>query len=118
MMTSKWIHTAIMAFTLTLSGCNKQGSVNTGTFQKSFATAEAQVQGSADKVVAAIKSADYSSALTELKSLASNVKLTPEQQQAIKDLMVQVRQQITTTATKAADDASKAVSEAPKALPK
>ena len=73
-----------------MSGCSKQSSVDTASFEKSFKSAEATVQTSADKVVTAIKSADYSGALAELKTLASNAKLTPEQQQAIKDVMAQV----------------------------
>ncbi len=117
MKTSKWIHTAIMAFTLTMAGCNKQGSVDTGTFQKTFASAESPVQSSADKVVASIKSADYSGALAELKNLANNAKLTPEQQQAIKDLMAQVQQYVAGAASQAAGAASNAMDAIPK-LPK
>ena len=118
MKTSRWIHSAIMALTLAMSGCSKQSSVDTALFEKSFKTAEAAVQTSADKVVAAIKSADYSGALTELKTLASNAQLTPEQQQTIKDVMAQVEKAISDTAQKAAGEAGKALKDIPKALPK
>lgn len=100
MKTSRWIHSAIMALTLAMSGCSKQGSVDTALFEKSFKTAEAAVQTGADKVVAAIKSADYSGALAELKTLSSNVKLTPDQQQAIKGVMAQLEKLIADAATK------------------
>jgi hypothetical protein len=118
MKTSKWIHTAIMAVTLAMAGCGKQSSVDTASFEKSFKTAEAAVQTSADKVVTAIKSADYSGAMAELKTLASNAKLTPEQQQTIKDVMAQVEKLVADAANKVADEASKAVKDIPKTLPK
>lgn len=118
MKTSKWIHTAIMTVTLAMAGCSKQGGIDTGSLEKSFKSAEATVQTGADKAVAAIKSADYSSALAELKSLASNAKLTPEQQQTIKDVMAQVEKAISDAASKAAGEASQATKDMPKALPK
>jgi hypothetical protein len=118
MKTSKWIHTAIMTVTLAMAGCGKQSSVDTAAFEKNFKTAEAAVQTGADKVVTAIKSADYSGAMTELKTLASNAKLTPEQQQSIKDVMAQVEKLIADTANKVAGEASKAMKDMPKALPK
>jgi hypothetical protein len=118
MKTSKWIHTAIMTVTLAMAGCGKQSSVDTASFEKSFKTAEAAVQTSADKVVTAIKSADYPSAIAELKTLASNAKLTPEQQQTIKDVMAQVEKLVADAGNKVADEANKAVKDIPKALPK
>jgi hypothetical protein len=118
MKTSKWIHTAIMTVTLAMAGCGKQSSVDTASFEKSFKTAEAAVQTSADKVVTAIKSADYVGAMTELKTLASNAKLTPEQQQAVKDVIAQVEKLMADTANKAAGEANKAMKDIPKGLPK
>jgi hypothetical protein len=118
MKTSKWIHTAIMTVTLAMAGCGKQSSVDTASFEKSFKTAEAAVQTSADKVVTAIKSADYTGAMTELKALASNAKLTPEQQQSIKDVIAQVEKLMADTANKAVGEASKAMQDIPKGLPK
>jgi hypothetical protein len=107
-----------MTVTLAMAGCGKQGSVDTSALQQSFKTAEAAAQTSADKVVSAVKSGDYAGAMTELKSLASNAKLTPEQQQAIKDVMAQVEKAIADAAGKAADEASKAMQNIPKGLPK
>ncbi len=118
MKTTRWIHSAIMALTLAMSGCNKQGGVDTALFEKSFKSAEATVQTSADKVVTAIKSSDYSGALAELKTLASNAKLTPEQQQVIKDLTTQVEKLIADAASKVAGEAGNTMKDVPKALPK
>jgi hypothetical protein len=118
MKTTRWIHSAIMALTLAMSGCSKQGGVDTALFEKSFESAEATVHSSADKVVTAIKSSDYSGALAELKTLASNAKLTPEQSQVIKDLTAQVEKLIADTASKVAGEAGNAMKDVPKALPK
>jgi type IV secretory pathway TrbL component len=107
-----------MAVSLTMAGCNKQGGIDTGSLEKSLKSAEAAAQSSADKAVAAIKSADYSGAMAELKSLASNAKLTPEQQQAIKDVMAQVSNALADAASKTAGEANKAMKDVPKALPK
>jgi hypothetical protein len=59
-------------------------------------------------VVTAIKTGDHSGALAELKSLANNAKLTPEQQQAIRNVMTQVEKLIADAASKAAGEAGKA----------
>jgi hypothetical protein len=125
MKTSGWILTAVMAATLAMAGCTKQGTVDTAAFEQSFKSAEAVLQTSADKVATAVKAGDYSGALAELKTLASNAKLTPEQQQSVKDMMAQVEKLIADlagkaaeAAGKAADDASKAVKDIPKTLPK
>jgi hypothetical protein len=118
MKTTKWIHTAIMTVTLAMAGCGKQSSVDTASFERSFKTAEAGAQTSADKVVTAIKSADYTGAMAELKTLAGNAKLTPEQQQSIKDVMAQVEKLMADTANKAAGEAGKAMKDLPNTLPK
>ena len=116
-MTSKWIHSTIMALTLAMSGCSKQSSVDTALFEKSFKSAEATVQPSADKIITAIKSADYSGALAELKTLANNAKLTPDQQQAVQNVVAQVEKLIADTVRKAAGEASTAGKDSPKTLP-
>jgi hypothetical protein len=120
-----WIFAAIAAATLALAGCAKKDSIDTASLEKSFKPAEATTQSSVDKVVTAIKSSDYSTAVAELKTLASNTKLTPEQQQAVKDIMAQVEKAIADAAGKAAGEASKAAGDAgkaaqdvPKTLPK
>jgi hypothetical protein len=115
---SGWILTAVMAATLAMTGCTKEGGVNTAALESNFSSAEATLKASADKAVTAIKSADYSGAVAELKKLAENTKLTPEQQQAVKDVIAQVEKAITAAAGKAADDASKAMKDVSKSLPK
>jgi hypothetical protein len=109
----------LAAILLTLSACSKSGtSVDTSSLEKSFASAEATVKSAADKAVAAIKGADYSSATAELQKLASNVKLTDEQKKAVTDVLAQLQKAVMEAGNKAAGDASKAVGDAQKALGK
>jgi uncharacterized lipoprotein YajG len=116
---SGWILTAVMAATLALAGCSKQGSsIDTSALENSFKPAEASLKDSADKAVAAIKSADYAGALAELKKLADNAKLTPEQKQAIQDVMAQVQKAIADATGKATEEAGKALEGVQKGLPK
>jgi hypothetical protein len=118
MKTWKWMAIGIAAATLALAGCTKEGGVDTAALEKSFKSAETTVQTKADKVVAAVKAADYQGALAELKSLASNAKLTPDQQQAVKDVMAQVEKVIADLAAKAKGEAAKAADDLKKSLPK
>ena len=109
---------AAMAATLTLAGCSKSSSVDTSAMEKSFKSAEPATQSDADKAVAAIKSADYAGALAQLQALAAKAKLTPGQQQAIKEVTAQVQKAIMDAAGKAAGDASKAAGNMPNPLKK
>jgi DNA-binding NtrC family response regulator len=113
-----WMLATIAGMTLALVGCSKEGKIDTAALESSFSSAEATLKASADKAVAAIKSADYSGAVAELKKLAENAKLTPEQQRAIKDVLAQVEKAIGEAANKAAGEATKAVQDVKKALPK
>ena len=116
------IHCAVLmmaaAAMLAVVGCKKSGSVDTSGLEKSFASAEATVKSSAEKAITAIKSADYAGALAELKTLGDKAKLTPEQQQAIKDVMAQLQQMVSETVNKAAGEAGKAVDDLQKSLKK
>jgi hypothetical protein len=111
-----------MTFTaaaLVLTGCSRSGgSVDTSPIEKSFASADATLKSAADKAVAAIKGADYSSATAELQKLASNVKLTDEQKKAVNDVVAQVQKAVANLGTKAAGDANKALGDAQKSLGK
>lgn len=95
-----------------VAGCNKDGSVDTSQVESSFASADASAKSEVDRIVASLKSADYAAAIEPLKKLAANVKLTPEQQQSIKDLLAQVQTKIQETAAQATEQAGEAMKKA------
>lgn len=108
----------LAAAMIALAGCAKKDTVNTAPLEQSFKSAEPATQSSVDKTVAAIKAGDFASAGVELKTLAQNAKLTPEQQQAVKDVMGQVEKVITDGAAKVSAEAGKALDNVKQSLPK
>ena len=112
------IVSSMIAATLGIVGCSKQGaSVDTAPLEKSFQSADAPTKTASDNVVSEVKNANYSGAVADLTKLAQNAKLTPEQQQAIKDVLAQVQKALADAATKAAGDASKAAGNLQNSLP-
>ena len=104
---------------LGLTACSKsESSVDTSKVESSFESVPAADKGDLDKAITAIKSNDYATALASLKQVASNVKLTPEQQAAVKDLIAQVQAKLTAAGSQAVDTANKAASDLQKNLPK
>jgi uncharacterized lipoprotein NlpE involved in copper resistance len=108
-----------IALTFAVVGCNKQSnSVDTTPMEKSFSSADPATKSTADNVVTEIKNSNYSGAVADLQKLASNAKLTPEQQQAVKDVVAQLQKALGDTASKAADGANKAATDLQNSLPK
>ncbi len=112
--------TVITAVTFALTGCNKDGTVNVDTAKLSaaFATAEADAKSAAESVAASVKKADYAGAITQLKALGDKYKLTPEQQQEVKNLIDQAQKAMEALASKAAGDAGKAATDLSNTLKK
>ena len=113
--------TLVAAVAFVITGCNKDGSVNvdaisvdTAKLTAAFQTAEADAKTAVEAAATAVKNADYSGALTQLKALGDKYKLTPEQQQVVTDTIAQVQKAIEAVASKAAGDASKAAADASK----
>jgi hypothetical protein len=100
---------AAIAVGLLVAGCNKDGSVDTSKVESTFASADATAKSEVDKIVTSLKSADYAAALEPLKKLAADVRLTPEQQQSLKDLLAQVQAKISEAAAAAAAQATDAM---------
>lgn len=107
----------VTAMAFALVGCKKSG-VDTSGLENSFKSAEPATQSSVEKAVSAIKSADYAGAMAELKSVAEKAKLTPEQEQAIKDVVAQLQQKVADVAKQAGEKASEAVGDLQKSLKK
>src|SRR5262249_23164823 len=97
----------VLSALLILSGCNKKSGVDTSKMERSFATADSPTKSEADKAVSAVKAQDYQGALMSLQKLAGQAKLTPDQQQAIQDVIAQVQKQVADTVNKAAGEAQK-----------
>lgn len=100
------------ALAFTFSGCSKDGSVDTSKIESSFSSSDAQGKSDVDQVVAAVKAGDFAAATAPLQKLASNAKLTPEQQQAVKDLMTQVQEKVKEAAAKVGEQATEAAKKA------
>ena len=113
-----WIVAGMTAASLVLAGCSKKSNVETAPLEKSFASAEPTTKSSADKAVVSIKAGDYSGAMVELQKLSAQAKLTPEQQQAVRDVLEQVRKQLSESAADAARGMEKAAGDLQKSLPK
>lgn len=112
-----WLITMMLAAAIAVVGCGKKEGVDTAKVESSFATAEPATKSDVDKAVDSAKAGKYAEALASLQKVAAKAKLTPDQQQAINDLISQVQQQLTASANKAAGDAQKAVGDLQKSLP-
>ena len=100
------------------TGCSKSESggttIDTAKVQSAFATASAVDKAEVEKAIAAVKSGDYASAITSLKQAAASVNITPEQKQAIQDLLAQAQAKVGAAASEAVDKVNAAGSDAAK----
>jgi PBP1b-binding outer membrane lipoprotein LpoB len=125
------LFTAIAAAALVITGCSKEqvkttvddakaavANIDTSKVESAFASADADTKQALDPVIAAVKGADYSGAVTQLKSFGEKFKLTDEQKAAVDDLIAKAQQAIKDAASKAAGDASKAAADMSKSLGK
>ena len=111
---------------LALTGCNKEGGVDTAKVESAFQTASAVDKADVQTAVSAVKAGDYSGGLASLQKAVANVNLTPEQKSALEDLINQVKakvgdaakQAVADTSKAAKDDASKAAGDLQKAVGK
>ena len=110
--------TAIAVLAVGLTGCQKKASVDTSNLEKSFQSADTKAKEVVNTAVECIKKADYAGALASLQNAASQLKLTPEQDVAVKDVIQRVQKAMADAASKAAEGANKAMGDMQKNLPK
>ena len=112
---------------LAVTGCSKPDSesstegattapaIDVAQIESAFSGAAEADTGDVKKAIAAVKAGDYAGAVASLKAAASNLKFTPEQQKAVKDLLAQVQAKLGAAAGQAVDAVKKAGEDAGKA---
>jgi len=100
-----WIPVVALGVSLVVTGCGKKGRVSTSELQSSFKSAEPPMQTLVNNAVAAVKSNNYPEALNDLQTLSHKARLTPDQQQAVKDTIAAVQQRASGTTNKPAEEA-------------
>ena len=99
-------------------GCGKSNNVSTGKLESSFSAAEPASKSKVDAAVDAIKAGNYSDAMAKLQAVSAQAKLTPEQKQAVQDVIAQVQKELTAAAGQMQKDATKSVGDMQKSLGK
>ena len=104
--------TALFALAL-MVGCGSKSNTQADTqaLEKNFANAEPALKAFVDRAVAAAKTSDYNTVVSELSRIANNEKLTPEQQKAVKEVMASAQKIVVASPPKNVD-------RLPMALPK
>jgi hypothetical protein len=97
----KWLLLAVTGLSLALIGCGKKSPVNTSKLQSSFRSAPPGIQSEVDEAVSAINGGNYSEAVADLQRLVSGTKLTPEQEQAVKETIAAIQKVARGTGNKA-----------------
>jgi ribonuclease PH len=95
-----WMPVVALGASLAITGCGSKGRVSTSELQSSFKSAEPAMQSQVDKAVSAVKSNNYPEALSDLQVLSHKARLTPDQQQSLKDTMAAIQNKISSTTNK------------------
>lgn len=111
MIERKLLMLALGLATAVLIGCHKNAGLDTGPLEKSFSSAEPDLQILIGKVVTAIKTGDYNAAVVELSALSGSSKLTTPQQQTVTAVLQQAQKMAALTPPKTVD-------QLPMAMPK
>ena len=96
-----------------VTGCGKKtdAAVDVRPLEKNFSTAEPAIKLVVDKAIADVKSQNYGAVVVELSQLATNEKLTSEQQKALKEVLGEAQKIVVANAPKNVD-------QMPMAMPK
>lgn len=117
--------TITAAALLGLVGCSKTDSesgagpaLDTSKLQAAFSAVASADKAEIEKAITAIKNGDYAGGVASLKAAAANAKFSPEQQQAVKDLLAQAQAKLGAAAGEAVDKAKSAAGDLQKAVGK
>src|SRR5882724_8572680 len=94
---STWMLVMALGTSLTITGCGNKGRVSTSELRSSFKSAEPAMQTLVNSAVAAVKSNNFPEALSDLQTLSHKARLTPDQQQALKDTIAAIQRKASST---------------------
>lgn len=100
-----------------LAGCGQKSGVDTSRLEASFSANDAAGRNDAQAAVNHIQAGKYDDALVKLQKIASEPKLTPDQQAAVKDAMEQLQKQLSAKIDEAAQKINQAAEDLKKKLP-
>jgi uncharacterized protein YihD (DUF1040 family) len=83
-------------------GCSRHHGIDTGKLSSSFKGADPALETEADTAIKAIRDNKLLDALAELQKLAKRAKLSAEQQQLVRDVIVQIQTKMEADAKNAA----------------
>lgn len=110
MKNSNWLAALVLTGLLFgLAGCSKEASVDTSALEKAFQGSEATVQTNVAKVVAAVRAESYASAMSALETIASQSRLTSEQEEAIREMVDRLRKLMTAQLEELSRESTKAM---------
>jgi|ERR1017187_3129045 hypothetical protein len=102
-----WMLVVALGASLVITGCGHKGAVSTSELQSNFKSAEPAMRTLVDNAVAAVKSNNYPEALSNLQLLSHKARLTPDQQQSLKDTIAAIQEKTSSTTNKPAAEPPK-----------
>jgi hypothetical protein len=102
-----WMLVVALGASLAITGCGHKGAVSTSELRSSFKSAEPAMQTLVDNTVASVKSNNYPEALSDLQVLSHKARLTPDQQQSLKNTIAAIQNKISSTTNKPAAEPHK-----------
>ena len=95
-----------LAAAVALVGCGGKAvnpSFDAGPLENSYKSADTATKAIVDKAVAAVKAANYGTAMVQLQKLVDDTNITPEQQKVVKGILEETRKAAIATAPKSAE---------------
>lgn len=77
-----------------VTGCSSKAKVDTGLVETSFAEASAEDKAKIQQVVDAVKAGNFAAALEQVQELQFDLEMTPSQEGALLDLLLQLETKV------------------------